>query len=49
MMDGGGDPIDDFLIGGGGDGDLAIFCDGVPTLTGDGGYGDSNKNLFSPY
>ena len=38
MMDGGGgDPVDDFLIGGAGDDveDLAAFCDG--------GYGHSNK------
>ncbi|KAL5207840.1 hypothetical protein ABZP36_032275 [Zizania latifolia] len=40
-MEGGGYPVDDFLIGSGGedDGDLAIFCDGVPTLAGDGGLG----------
>jgi hypothetical protein len=38
-MDGGGDPVDEFLIGGGGeDGDLGVFCDGVPTLPCDGGY-----------
>ncbi|GJN18802.1 hypothetical protein PR202_gb06004 [Eleusine coracana subsp. coracana] len=37
---GGGDPVEDFLLGGGGDdGDLAIFCDGVPTLAADGGLG----------
>ncbi|KAF0934958.1 hypothetical protein E2562_029488 [Oryza meyeriana var. granulata] len=39
-MDGGGDSVDEFFIGGGGeDGDLGIFCDGVPTLAGDGGIG----------
>uniref|UniRef100_A0A0D9VBC2 BHLH domain-containing protein n=1 Tax=Leersia perrieri TaxID=77586 RepID=A0A0D9VBC2_9ORYZ len=44
-MDGGGDPVDEFLIGGGGgggggeDGDFGIFCDGVPTMAGDGGLG----------
>ncbi|KAG8076527.1 hypothetical protein GUJ93_ZPchr0006g44577 [Zizania palustris] len=41
-MDGGGDPVEDFLIGGGGgeDGDLAVFCDGVSAaLAGDGGLG----------
>ncbi|OEL24867.1 Transcription factor ILR3 [Dichanthelium oligosanthes] len=37
---GGRDPVEDFLLGGAGDdGDLAIFCDGVPSLTGDGGLG----------
>jgi len=36
----GGDPVEDFLLGGAGDdGDLAIFCDG--------GYGDANRN--SPF
>jgi hypothetical protein len=39
MMDGctGGDPVEDFLIGGAGD-DLAAFCDG--------GYGRRNKTDF---
>ena len=42
---GGGDPVEDLLLGGAGDdGDLAIFCDGVPTLAGDGGYGETNCN-----
>jgi hypothetical protein len=36
----GGDPVEDFLLGGAGDdGDLAIFCDG--------GYGDANRS--SPF